>query len=185
MTDNPHFRQAQISQTRDSFRQALFLLLQEQKLDNIKVSHLAEKAGYARRTFYRHYQEPQDILREELNQVSLQLFQVFSQLPDTSFVRMTEVFFDFWQEKKALLIILKENHIFYWLQQSWTDHIDQSPLLTSRHFYHLYQQQFAIGAMFHLLQAWTFQGFKENPYQMRSVAASIVRELAKETDQSL
>ena len=93
---------------------------------------------------------------------------------------MIEVFFEFWQEKKALLVILKENQIFHWLQQFWTSHIDQSPLLNSRHFYHLYQQQLAIGAMFHLLQAWVHQDCKETPYQMRSVATSILKELAKE-----
>ncbi|WP_373713520.1 hypothetical protein [Streptococcus sp.] len=55
--------------------------------------------------------------------------------------------------KKALLAILNENQIFHWLQQSWTAHIDQSSLIEFRHFHHIYQQQFAIEVIFHLLQA--------------------------------
>ena len=57
-------RLEQIQNTRNDFQTALLLILKEKRLETIKVAALAEKAGYSRRTFYRHYIEIGDILRE-------------------------------------------------------------------------------------------------------------------------
>lgn len=48
--------------------QAILLLLQKKTLENITVQELCKTAGVNRTTFYNHYERPEDILREIVQQ---------------------------------------------------------------------------------------------------------------------
>lgn len=174
-------RLEQIQNTRNDFQTALLLILKEKRLETIKVAALSEKAGYSRRTFYRHYIEIGDILREISDQKTLQLFKEIKALPRLNFMAFCHFFFQYWYEEKAFLLILRDNQILYWLNLSWSKHIDKSALINHRHFNHIYQQQFAIGAMFQLLQAWVNNDCTESPEEMTTICENILQEFGKES----
>lgn len=50
--------------TKRLLQEGLFHLLETRKIDEISVSALCAEAGINRATFYRHYAQPRDILRE-------------------------------------------------------------------------------------------------------------------------
>ncbi|VTS35481.1 Transcriptional regulator, TetR family [Streptococcus pseudoporcinus] len=177
MTDREGRRKHQIRETKDSFRQALFQLLDKQTLDQIRVSHLYEKAGYARRTFYRHYLGPEDILREEAEQLALYLFTSLAGLDNPSFGDFVEHFLTFWEKEKRFLQILWRNQLFSLVYSSWANHITGSPLVQKRQFKNSYQQVYVMGGMFHLLQAWVEKGCKDSPGQMRHITRQIIKGL--------
>lgn len=49
--------------TKRLLQEGLFRLLERKELDRIHVSELCTESGINRATFYRHYQQPRDILR--------------------------------------------------------------------------------------------------------------------------
>ena len=50
--------------TKRLLREALLLLLEKNDINKIAVTQLCQQAGINRATFYRHYSQPKDILRE-------------------------------------------------------------------------------------------------------------------------
>ena len=60
--------------TRDAFEQAFGRLLGERPLQRITVTDIAEEAGYARHTFYNHYETKEDLLAQLIDRVLQQFF---------------------------------------------------------------------------------------------------------------
>lgn len=53
-----------VAVTKRMIKEGLLQLLEEKTLEKIRINELCEKAGVNRATFYRHYNTPQDVLRE-------------------------------------------------------------------------------------------------------------------------
>ena len=64
-----------VSATKRMLREGLLRLLRTQPIDEIRVTELCEESGVNRATFYRHFNQPRDVL-EELRATILQELQV-------------------------------------------------------------------------------------------------------------
>ncbi|WP_266172215.1 TetR/AcrR family transcriptional regulator [Dyella subtropica] len=51
-----------IAHSRQSLRDALFLLIQERGFDHVTVQHVIDRAGVGRATFYAHFENKEDLL---------------------------------------------------------------------------------------------------------------------------
>ena len=71
--------------SQELLHQALLALLREKPLNKITVRELCAKAGVNRTTFYNHYEAPEDILRELVQQYVLALSTLFDS-PDHTFL---------------------------------------------------------------------------------------------------
>lgn len=60
--------------TRDAFEEAFGRLLAEKPLQRITVTDIAQEAGYARHTFYNHYETKEDLLAQLIDRVLDQFF---------------------------------------------------------------------------------------------------------------
>jgi AcrR family transcriptional regulator len=54
---------AQVAQSQEWILEALLFLMDKKAFKNITVKELAEKAGVDRKTFYRHFESKEDVLR--------------------------------------------------------------------------------------------------------------------------
>ena len=60
--------------TRDAFERAFGRLLSRRPLQRITVTDIAEEAGYARHTFYNHYETKEDLLAQLIDRVLEKFF---------------------------------------------------------------------------------------------------------------
>ncbi len=62
-----------IKYTKTMLRQGLLSLLQERPINKITVTDICEKADINRSTFYTHYKDPYDLLKQIENELSLKI----------------------------------------------------------------------------------------------------------------
>lgn len=77
--------------SQELLHQALLALLKEKPLNKITVRELCAKAGVNRTTFYNHYETPEDILRELVQQYVLALSTLFDSPEHTFLAVITQV----------------------------------------------------------------------------------------------
>lgn len=172
-TDKKRVRRAQIAQTKTDFAIALSQLMAEKPLARISVAAVVARAGYARRTFYRHFATLDDILRERIDELTNELYEELAQPKAASFEIIVQKFFQFWEPHKVFLRQLANNERLFLLEQSWALNLGASQLTTIKVPNADYLQRFALGGMFALLVYWIEQGGHESPQAMAKIATSV------------
>lgn len=178
-------RQRQIQQTETDFFTALCELLRKKNLNELTINDICVRAGYSRRTFYRHFAQPIEILQLQLNQLMNQLFDSLrdANQAHAQFSQTVISFFNFWVPHRTLLEILEKQNLFYLLPQTASKNIHQSLLAetldgqTDAKFI----QNFGIAGMFALLETWLNMNTQPNPQQMGKVARKIQDHLSEES----
>ena len=98
-----------IRMTKRLIKDALLELLEQEKLANITVTALCEKADVHRSTFYKHYSDPADVL-SEIEQDFLDQIpappQVLDQHRQDHLLAETTAFFDYIRENERTFRIL-------------------------------------------------------------------------------
>jgi AcrR family transcriptional regulator len=80
---------ARVAKSRAKFREALLVLVRDQKLESITVSDIVDQAGVGYATFFRHYASRMDLWHEitdRLNNEILERIAPFVDEPDTLLV---------------------------------------------------------------------------------------------------
>ncbi|KRM09337.1 TetR/AcrR family transcriptional regulator [Paucilactobacillus suebicus] len=67
-----------IIKTKAALRTALFKLLQDKKIEQIKVTELCREAGINRRTFYIHYDHVEDIFEDYQDEMAQRVYEALS-----------------------------------------------------------------------------------------------------------
>jgi len=99
--------------TRQAFQDAFIELLQEKSYQKITVTDIAKSAGFARHTFYNHYETKEDILNHLIDSI---LDKFFSSVDKWDFfladpkeeLRMFTSFFQVWKDHSDIVIILNK-----------------------------------------------------------------------------
>jgi AcrR family transcriptional regulator len=97
--------------SRTAFQQAFKELLQVKPYQKITVTDITQKAGFARHTFYNHYDTKEDILNELVDSVlddffsNLDRWDIFLADPEKE-RKMITAFFQVWKENTEIVEIL-------------------------------------------------------------------------------
>lgn len=101
---NGHQRLKEASRRR--IEDALFALMQEKAFPQITVSQIAAHADVARRTFYRLYQNKEDVICQYLRRICMEYQQSHAVLNHYDIRRIAEEYFCFWYQYKELILLL-------------------------------------------------------------------------------
>jgi AcrR family transcriptional regulator len=163
----------QIQQTKNDITEALFNLLHSKRLNHIAIGELARTAGYARRTFYRHFADLEDVLDYQADRLTVELFARLNQPAHLAFTGMVSIFFVFWNDHRDFLRIMLENDRLYLIESSWVRHLNENRLERMDLRGDRYAQLFGLGGMFMLLSQWTREDFRQSPREMIAIAHDI------------
>lgn len=149
----------------------LLELMQHKKFDQISVTELCGHLGLGRRSFYRYFQDIDDVLDSLLHHV-FQDFAAPDAVPD---LRECEQSFCFWQQHKDLLAALSHSNMIgrlveYALRYMPSDSIGN--YLTAEDLQTDIRKEtnlFIITGFISLLIAWYADGFRKTPAQMAAI----------------
>ena len=101
----------QVRYSLESLTKSFFYFMQTQKMDEISITQICEKAGLARRTFYRNCENRQDLILYACDRLIEELQETvdFSS-EDARQLYMN--FFSYWGRHKLFLRCLKENDLY-------------------------------------------------------------------------
>ena len=113
--------------TREAIQLAFKELLKEKPFQKITVTEIAERAGFARHTFYNHYETKEDILNHLVDGF---FDSFFSDVGNWNFyyskpgedVQMVKSFFQVWKDNAEIVEILKRVDIDAVLIEQMKDH---------------------------------------------------------------
>ncbi|MEL7434189.1 MAG: TetR/AcrR family transcriptional regulator [Chloroflexota bacterium] len=108
-----HSNDPRAVRTRQGFQDAFFALLQEKPYSQITVTDVANRAGFARHTFYNHYDALDDLLSNLIDSVMEAFFTKLErwdfELNDKAAeLRMVAAFFQVWKDRPEVVQILNK-----------------------------------------------------------------------------
>lgn len=153
---------------------ALMQLMQEKKFDKISIGELCDRAGVSRMTYYRSYNNKEDILLQHLDEC----FAVYMKglaVEDPYCVALS--FFRFWQgEESAFLTAVIRSGLSSQLVDKFSDYLDQILPMTDLQ---PYARSFLAGGLYKMLIDWMKQGCYTDPAEMAAFLASGHKALKK------
>lgn len=165
-------------QSKEWFAEALLTLMQEKPFHSITVTEIAEQAQLARRTFYRHFHLPTDILDYLVQKLCEQYIGALLTASDLSFAKIALIFFKFCETNKDFFLIMHKNNLLLYLLQQFNQYLPEiqtrvrgsNSLLADG-----YSIYFSAGGFWNLLIKWLEDGAKESPEEMAKIACHIIR----------
>ena len=90
---------------------ALYELLKKKDFEDITVTELCATVNMPRKTFYRYFDEKEDVINSLLDRIVLQYGSFFNENKNRNYKNELEDFYRFWYDKKELLDILCKNRL--------------------------------------------------------------------------
>lgn len=99
-----------------SFINAFLYLLEKDDYNDITVTQIAQVAGLSRKTFYRLIETKKNLLKILFDKYYfLDFLQEVRRLQIHDYWAIVQLYFDFWEEKKHFLLLLKKNNLLPYL----------------------------------------------------------------------
>lgn len=153
--------------TKECIKQALLLLMEEQKYEDITITEIIKRSGVSRASFYRTYPSKEVILEEIRNEVKNQVWEHFYSKEETIDVKqlLVKVFSFLKKNTKAVEVLRKMSEL---------DNVILIPQITDYYVVegteNLYQLNMCEGAINALITSWMERGRKEEPEYMAELA---------------
>ena len=149
---------------------ALMKLMQEKKFDKISVGELCEAAGVSRMTYYRSYNNKEDILLQHLDEC---FAMYLADLPVQDFFGVALSFFQFWQgQEREFLIAVVRSGLSAQLMDKFDGYLDQIiPQMVSEEV-QPFVKSFLAGGLYKMLMDWMKTGTQTPPEEMAAFLAA-------------
>ena len=149
--------------------EALMLLLDQKKYEDITISELAEKAGVSRMTYYRTYENKEDVVVQFLNGRTDELIRQYESHADNDYEWYKSIFEEILENREVTYKILKTPQ----LCAVALDHFNKFaqtiiPKVYERHGRAIEMNLivYETGGFIFLMSRWVLNGCQETPEQM-------------------
>lgn len=166
--------------SREMLTEALLTLMQKKSYQEISIKDIATKADLNRRTFYRNFENKDDIIFTYGNELVSQLGTMIQLKEDFSFFTICESYFEFWLLNLDFLMLLKNNNMLYFLFEQFNHFHDKLHLFLPASHEHAedsnYSAAFALGGFWSILVEWLNSGAKRTPRYMATLICHTIRD---------
>lgn len=101
-----------VTRTKKCIIDALFVLMEQDKFDDITVTQITQEADIARRTFYLNFNSKYEVLECYIKLLYKEYLQIVLDNEDRSFEHDVIRFFKFWKNHSEVLYLLQKNDRF-------------------------------------------------------------------------
>ena len=163
--------------SRQKMAEALLHIMEVYDYREITVTQIVQEAGLSRNTFYRLFTDKDDILALLFDELFRDFYAQLQQARPESFWRVMDLYFDFWEQRKPLLLLLQRNHLLQRiLDQSYEKSAQVFQFVHARDTGNTpslplpYLLAFSVGGMHNMLIRWAESGMDVPP---RSLIAQL------------
>ncbi len=96
-------------QSKKKIANALLVVLQQYDYKEITITQLAQEAKLSRKTFYRLFTDKEDVLSYLFENLYIECFEHIKSQHTQYYWDIVQCYFDFWEERKSLLLIFKQS----------------------------------------------------------------------------
>lgn len=178
MTKNP--QEGRKLQSKKLLVDAMYQLMRKKSYTEITITELCEEAGLCRRTFYRHFQIPADVLEYAISEIANEFFIVRNTIftREKTFHRLTVLFFYFWQDHLNVLMLFYKNDLYYYFWSIFSKNLQKIlSEYSSEEFTEdmIITYLFISGGLWQLMEEWLKEGACRSPEEMGDYADTIYK----------
>ena len=104
-------------QSKKSHTDALLKVMEQYDFKEITVTQISQEAKLSRKTFYRLFKNKEEILDQFLINIMNEFSQKIKDEEISDYWNIIRMYFDFWKEKKELLLLFKKNNLLFLLYE--------------------------------------------------------------------
>lgn len=162
-------------QVKEKITEAFFTLLEEKNISEITITELINKAEVARSSFYRNYGSIQDVLVEEIKNISLKFTETnpVHKVDFASYSYLIHVFGFYYGMRRRFLCLIKAGFGSMVLQEITYYNMDALGDMPSASI-DRYDIYYYSGALFSVLSSWLESGAKESIEEMAKKFRALV-----------
>ena len=165
---------------REFILEALLLLVERKKLQEISITELTVKAGVSRMTFYRNYKSKEDIIIQYLDEVFLIYLSEMQKIEDLSVYYFALNFFKYFKAQEKLIIALLKSdktNILFDCFSKYLDSVFINIKDKTEIQFNQYNISFIAGGLYKTLIQWLSNGAIENENDMAEKISQIISRL--------
>lgn len=165
-----------LSRSEVAFTKALFELMEKKNYTSITIRELAITADYDRKTFYRHFNSKEDILKLYCSNILKEMATMEKNLGALTFYTAFISYFQFWQRHKDFLYLLEKHNLLYFLENNHAELIyeyvgrevqPEIPIsITEAQAFSKYSVLFTFGGLWSVLIHWIENKCQETPEEL-------------------
>jgi len=160
---------------------ALLELMKEKPYSAITISEIAKKADLVRRTFYRNFNNKEEILEAYFQSMIQDYLDELPEEGEVSTYTLALIYFKFWKKKVEFIRILQHNNLFHILLREFDDFVPKvmhrykkSVVGSYSETYFRYYTAFVAAGLWHMLERWVAEGMIETPEKMAEMYIEII-----------
>lgn len=160
------------------FQQALLGAIKNQRYSQVSVTDLCRQTGLSRKTFYRLYENKDDVLCALLDGILYNM--PIHQEPKQSVQEDLYRIFEYWKEQKQILDALSVDHQTYLLLERALYYVSGEDLATQRALGaigHPHKEEillFVLGGILSMTIRWHHSGYAKSTQEMAQLAALLL-----------
>ena len=147
--------------------------------DDISVSMICSDAEIDRRTFYRYFDNKQDVLQSYMQLIAGEYLECVAELKPHNETSLLRFFFDFWSgDHRTFLYALERNKLLHTAFDRNADYMKRLEELfdsTLGRSTNCFESAFRIGGLVSVLSCWIAGGFAESSAEMTALVARVLR----------
>lgn len=98
-------------QSKKKLTDALLVVLQQYDYKEITITQLSQEAQLSRKTFYRLFRDKDDVLSCLFENLYIECLEKIKSQHTQDYWKIVQCYFDFWEERKSLLLIFKNSSL--------------------------------------------------------------------------
>ena len=145
---------------------SLLTLLEKKTIENISISELCDNAGIGRASFYRNFNNKEDILKIYINKLFYGWkndWEKNNNIPLSSLIGMI---FEHFEQHKTFYHLLSERHLTYLLKDVILDIMELKPNLPKGD---AYAKAFVAYSLYGWIEVWFQRGMQESAEEMKQL----------------
>lgn len=111
---------------------SLIRLMQTKPYEEITISEIAANADLARRTFYRAFSSKSDLIAYIVENLVNEYINDLRITENINMEKLVLIFFGFFKKHRDLILIFKQNHLEYFILESFNKYFPQIRLQTCK-----------------------------------------------------
>lgn len=148
-------------QSKQKIVKGLLAVMEQYAFKDITVTQIAQEAGLSRKTFYRLFSDKDEVLDFLFKGLSFECIAQIKKQEVKRYWKVVQLYFDFCQERKDLLLLLRKHHLLGRLfdvsyQQSFTvfEYVRSKEIVEAFASPLPYMLAYSIGGMNSMLLKW-------------------------------
>lgn len=152
-------------QSKQKMVQALLTVMKQYDYKEITVTQIVQEAHLSRTTFYRLFSDKDEILTLFFEKLFQKFFEQVKEKKIKHYWDLVQLFFDFWEGQKELLLLLQKNHLLLQVfEQSYQHSMEIFKFIRSKEIADSfalplpYMLAYSVGGMHSMLLKWVERG---------------------------